>query len=232
MIVDLLGGCRQRSLRSLNTVLRLYCCPVRNLSGAALSFKTIPTQNNVPVLCDKAVTGRKAAKLSTHHCMTHKNVNARRRSVGGGKKRGGRKIRLLFAPALPTTSSLFQPPLVFFPALPLISLAASLSFTLSYRARTPTAFLKHTLPHPQSPRPPHFSSPPSSPTLTRCVIQSSQGDGYPSPRSAYALHFLKRLIRLIDCPPTTAATALPPLRFFLPPLPAAGAAGARKSSLH
>lgn len=46
-----------------------------------------------------------------------------------------------------------------------------------------------------------FSSPPSSPTLTLCVIQSSQGDGYPSPRSAYALHFLKRLIRLIDCPP-------------------------------
>lgn len=69
------------------------------------------------------------------------------------------------------------------------------------QAYTPTVFLKHMLSPPQSPKALPFSSPPSSPTLTLCVIQSSQGDGYPSPRSAYALHFLKRLIRLIDCPP-------------------------------
>lgn len=69
------------------------------------------------------------------------------------------------------------------------------------QAYAPAAFLKHVLPPPQSPKALPFSSPPSSPTLTLCVIQSSQGDGYPSPRSAYALHFLKRLIRLIDCLP-------------------------------
>lgn len=69
------------------------------------------------------------------------------------------------------------------------------------QACTPPAFLRHVLSPPQSPKALPFSSPPSSKTLTLCVIQSSQGDGYPSPRSAYALHFLKRLIRLIDCPP-------------------------------
>lgn len=69
------------------------------------------------------------------------------------------------------------------------------------QAWTPTAFLKHVLPPQPSPKALPFFSPSSSPTLTLCVIQSFQGDGYPSPRSAYALHFLKRLIRLIDCPP-------------------------------
>lgn len=78
------------------------------------------------------------------------------------------------------------------------SMSASIFHTQAY---TPPVFLKHVHPPLQSPKPPHFCSPPSSPTLTLCVIQSSQGDGYPSPRSAYALHFLKRLIRLIDCPP-------------------------------
>lgn len=90
-----------------------------------------------------------------------------------------------------------------------------------------TEFLKHTHSHPRSPRAPHFSSPPSSATLTLCVIQSSQGDGYPSPRSAYALHFLKRLIRLIDCPPSSLHP--PP---FLPSKASMVAEGVPKSGLH
>lgn len=82
------------------------------------------------------------------------------------------------------TSSLFHPTLAF-------ALFHSLAFfrapPLRFRS-TRSLILCH----------PNRLISPALPPL--CVIQSSQGDGYPSPRSAYTLHFRGRLIRLIDCP--------------------------------
>lgn len=63
-----------------------------------------------------------------------------------GQKKGGRKIRLLFIAVSAMTSSLFHHTLLL-----LLYFILCLSFTLSYQAHTPTAFLKHMLPHPQSP---------------------------------------------------------------------------------
>lgn len=70
------------------------------------------------------------------------------------------------------------------------------------RMHTQHTHSPHTCSFPGTP-----SHSPSSP-FAQCVIQSSQGDGYQSPRSAYSLHFLKRLIRFIDCPPPVSL--LPP----------------------
>lgn len=141
----------------------------------------------------KLSLGGKAWKPSTRI----KNVNTRR----------GRKIGLVLTAAPAVSSSLFHhtsvPCCRFTITHCWLSSASTLART---HPRTPASSAAAA--SSVTPEPPRLSGPspfpsffrPSSPTLTLRVIQSSQGDGYPSPRSAYALHFLKRLIRLIDCP--------------------------------